>query len=149
MSVSFLAFQRWQRLWDSLNCPSCPSPTSPSPSPSLCLLSLVPSISSPRLTHSVLGIPPPPSLHLHGPHHLSRQSFALNQKAAAPRAPPPPPPSILLITPSAPSPLLPSFHHQPPLPSQHSLSPFYSLYIFPLSPHPHPHTTHLLQHPCS
>lgn len=44
------------------------------------------------------------------PHHLSQQSFALNQKAAAPLTRLPPP-FILLITPSAPSPFLLSFHH--------------------------------------
>lgn len=136
MSVSFFAFQRWQTLWASLNCPSRTSPTSPS---------LFPSIASPRLspflTHSVLGIPPPPHP---PPPPPPRQSFALNQKAAAPLAPLPPP-SILLITPSAPSPFLLSFHHQPPLPSQNSLS-LFTFFLStptplpPLSPPTHTYT---------
>lgn len=65
-----------------------------------------------------------------------------------------PPLLHLLLPPSSSSPHPPhppSFHpfttslHFPP--STLSLSPFYSLYIFPLSPHPT--HTHLLQHPCS
>lgn len=125
MSVSFLAFQRWQRLWASLNCPSCPSPNSPLP------------VSLPfSLTLFSASLP---LLFLLRPHHLSRQSFALNQKAAAPRAPLPPP--------SSSSPHPPCFypfttsHHFPP--STLSLCFSLSLHFSSLHPPPPPYPTHL------